>query len=162
LHPGPFFDENACVRISAKVDYAARAMVELTTVDGPISTEALARRQDLPVKFLQGIMMELRRAGLIQAQRGRDGGYHLARPASEISLADVIRAVEGPLAEIHGLPPEHLSYHGTAEPLAEVWIALRANVRAVLEHVTLAQLAEGRLPHRVATLAAADDARLRR
>jgi Rrf2 family protein len=150
------------VRISAKVDYATRAMVELATVEGSISADALARRQELPIKFLQGILMELRRAGLIQAQRGRDGGYHLARPAREISVADVIRAVEGPLADVHGHAPEDLGYQGSAEPLAEVWIALRANVRAVLEQVTLAQLASDRLPKRVTALAGKDDARLRR
>jgi Rrf2 family protein len=149
------------VRISAKADYAVRAALELATAE-QLSAEVVARRQDIPFSFLQKILHELRRAGLAIPQRGRDGGYRLARPAKEISVADVIRAVEGPLADVHGRAPEAVSYDGAAEALPEVWIALRANVRAVLEHVTLDDLVQQRLPRRIARLAGEDDARFRR
>ena len=146
------------MRISAKADYAVRAAVELAAAgDEPITAEAVAERQDIPVQFLQKIFHEMRRARLVASQRGRDGGHRLARPADEITVADVLRAVEGPLAEVRGTPPESVSYNGAAKPLQDVWIALRTNMRTVLEGVTLADLAAGRLPRRIATLAREPD-----
>jgi Rrf2 family protein len=150
------------VRISAKADYAVRAMLELATADEPLSADAVGRRQDIPVAFLQKIFADLRRAQLVTTHRGRDGGYRLGRAAAAITVADVLRATEGPLADVHGHAPEDLSYRDVAEPLQDVWIALRANVRDVLEGVTLADLQRGRLPRRIAGLAAREDARLRR
>lgn len=140
--------ENGNVRISAKVDYALRAAAELAVAEGsgPIKGEQLARAQEIPPKFLENILLELRHAGLVQSQRGAEGGYWLARPASEIRLADVIRAVEGPLANVRGVRPESLEYGGAAEPLRDVWIAVRASLRSVLESVTLADLAARELP----------------
>ena len=142
------------MRVSAKADYAVRAAVELAVSgEDPLTAEIVAQRQQIPVQFLQKIFHELRRAQLVSSQRGPDGGYRLARPAAEITVADVIRAVEGPLATVRGNPPEALHYAGAAAPLQEVWIALRTNLRAVLEGVTLADLAAAHLPRRVATLA---------
>ena len=137
---------NAAVRISAKEDYAIRATVELAIADGALKREQIAQAQDIPTAFLQNILIELRHAEIVEAQRGRDGGFRLARPAAEISLADVIRAVSGPLATVRGVRPTALTYDTSAEPLREVWVALRANIRTVLEHVTLADLASGKLP----------------
>jgi Rrf2 family protein len=151
------------VRISAKAEYAVRAAVELAHAgDVALSADAVAKAQDIPVFFLKKIFNDMRVANLVMTTRGRDGGHRLARPPSQISVADVLRAMEGPLADVRGEAPENLGYNEIAEPLQEVWIALRANVRAVLETVTLAHLAEGRLPKRVANLAGKDDARLRR
>jgi len=151
------------VRISAKGDYAVRAAIELALAgEEPLSAETIATRQDIPRSFMKKILNDMGRAGLVAAVRGRDGGNRLARPAGEISIADILRAIEGPLADVHGVAPERLLYPETAEPLREVWIALRANLRAVLETVTLEALAEDRLPKRVANLAQNDDARLRR
>jgi Rrf2 family protein len=142
------------VRVSAKADYAVRAAIELASAgDDAVTAEAVAERQQIPVQFLQKIFHELRRARLVNSQRGPEGGHRLARPAHEITVADVIRAVDGPLADVHGAQPENVHYTGTAEPLQEVWIALRTNVRAVLEGVTLADLAATHLPRRIATLA---------
>jgi Rrf2 family protein len=142
------------MRVSAKVDYAVRASVELAAAaDGPVKGERIAHAQDIPLKFLENILLELKHAGLVQSQRGADGGYWLARPPDEIALADVIRAVEGPIANVRGLRPEQVEYGGAAQPLREVWIAVRANLRAVLETVTLADLARGRLPAEVARIA---------
>jgi Rrf2 family protein len=136
------------VRISAKVDYALRAVVELAAAgsDQPVKGERIAQAQEIPLKFLENILSELRHAGIVRSQRGVDGGYWLARPAAEISVADVIRAVEGPLANVRGLRPEQLEYGGSAGPLREVWIALRASLRSVLEVVSLADVASGDLP----------------
>jgi Rrf2 family protein len=136
------------VRVSAKADYALRAAAELAALEGegPVKGEQLARAQSIPPKFLENILLELRHAGLVQSQRGVEGGYWLARPAAEITLAEVIRAVEGPLANVRGTRPEALEYHGTAEPLRDVWIAVRASLRSVLESVTLADVASGELP----------------
>lgn len=139
--------------ISAKVDYATRVLLTLAASDGkPIRGEALALQQGLPVRFVENTLVELRRAGLVISQRGADGGYRLGRPASEISVADVIRTLEGPLAEVHGLRPDQRSYEGPAEHLQDVWVALRAAMRSVLEHVTLDQIVSGKLPARVAKL----------
>lgn len=140
--------------MGARADYALRAAAELAARgDGPATAEQLAVAQGIPGKFLEGILTELRRAGLVTSRRGHDGGFRLARPASEISLADVIRAVDGPLAHIRGERPEQVSYPGAAAVLQEVWLALRASERQVLEEVTLAHLVERRLPDRVASLA---------
>ncbi len=138
------------MRVSAKADYAVRATVELAAAaEGPIKGERLADAQKIPLKFLENILLDLRQAGLVRSQRGPDGGYWLARPAAEISVADVIRAVEGPLASVRGEVPEDLGYTGSAEPLQQVWIALRSSMRAVLEITSLADVATGRLPRAV-------------
>ena len=138
------------MRVSAKVDYALRAAAELAAAgDGPVKGEQLARAQGIPLKFLENILLELRHHGLVQSQRGAEGGYWLARPPAEITLAEVIRAVEGPLANVRGERPETVSYDGPARSLQEVWVAVRANLRAVLETVTLADVAAGTLPGEV-------------
>ena len=129
------------MHVSAKVDYALRAMAELAAATRvPVTTERLANAQAIPAKFLESIMLELRHAGLVVSRRGAEGGYQLARPAAEISLADVIRAVEGPLATVRGIRPENISYVGAAAGLREVWIDLRSAMRSVLEQTTLAEL----------------------
>ena len=142
------------MRLSARVDYALRAAAELAAVGGgPVTAEQLARAQAIPGKFLENILTQLRRAGLVRSQRGPVGGYWLARPASEISLADIIRAVDGPLATVRGERPEHLEYDGAARSLQQVWIALRASERAILESVTLEHVATSQLPESVRSLA---------
>jgi Rrf2 family protein len=148
------------VRLSAKADYALRAVAELAAHagEGPIKGERIAVAQEIPPKFLEGIMRELRHAGVVRSQRGVDGGYWLARPPGAIALAEVIRAVEGPLASVRGERPEELVYRGSAESLGLVWIAVRANLRAILEAVTLADLAAGRLPPSVTALTQSRDA----
>jgi len=129
------------VRVSAKVDYALRAMVELAAAEAIlVKGERLAAAQSIPPKFLESILLELRHAGLVASQRGAEGGYRLARPAAEITIADVIRAVEGPIASVRGARPEDASYDGPAVALREVWIELRAAMRAVLEGTTIADL----------------------
>ncbi len=143
--------ETAFVRISAKADYAVRAVVELAAAqkaagDHPVKAEELAHRQAIPQNFLENILGELRRAGLVQTRRGADGGYQLARAASDISVADVLRAVEGPLAAVQGVRPSDLEYNGAAARLPDVWIALRTALRDVLEHVSVSEIARGRLP----------------
>jgi Rrf2 family protein len=147
------------VRLTAKADYAIRAAAELAAAgDGPVKGERLASAQDIPPKFLENILVDLNHAGLVRSQRGAEGGYWLARPAEEITLADVIRAVEGPLANVRGTRPEALDYHGPAEGLRAVWVALRASLRGVLESVTLADLAAGELPDAVSQLIENPDA----
>lgn len=148
------------MRVSAKVDYAVRAGAELAFVGGgrPVKGEALASAQGIPLKFLENILLDLKHAGLIQSQRGSEGGYWLARAPEEITLAEVIRAVEGPIANVRGERPEQVEYGGSAEALRDVWIAVRANLRAVLESVTLADVAAGRLPDAVSRLAADPEA----
>jgi len=147
------------VRISAKADYAVRAAVELAAAgDRTVKGETLAQAQEIPLRFLENILAELRHAGLVRSQRGSEGGYALARPAAEITVADVIRAVEGPLASVRGERPESVAYAGAAAPLSRVWIAVRANLRGVVEHVTLADVAAGQLPAVVSTLADDPDA----
>jgi Rrf2 family protein len=147
------------MRISAKADYAIRAMVELAAAgEGPLKGDRIAQAQSIPIKFLENIMVDLRNGGLVRSQRGAEGGYWLARAAAEITLADVIRAVEGPLASVRGTRSEELSYEGSAEPLREVWIAVRASLRNVLESVTLADVAARTLPASVALLTAEPDA----
>jgi len=148
------------MRLSAKADYALRAAAELASAadEGPVKGERIASAQEIPPKFLENILIALRHAGLVRSQRGAEGGYWLARPAQEITLADVIRAVEGPLASVRGERPETLAYRGAAKPLELVWIAVRANLRAVLEAVTLADLAAGELPSSVKALTEGADA----
>ena len=147
------------MRVSAKVDYAVRAAVELAAAgDGPVKGERIAEAQQIPLKFLENILLELKHAGLVQSQRGAEGGYWLARPPAEIALAEVIRAVEGPIANVRGERPEQVEYAGAAEQLREVWIAVRANLRAVLERVTVADVAAGRLPEDVARIASDPEA----
>lgn len=147
--------DNAPMRVSAKADYAIRAAAELAATDPavPLKAERISDAQDIPIKFLETILLELKHAGIVRSQRGPDGGYALARPADEIALADVIRAVDGPLANVRGDRPENTSYTGVAEPLTTVWIAVRAALREILEDTTLADLVSGELPERVRTLA---------
>jgi Rrf2 family protein len=148
------------MRISAKADYAVRAALELAAAPDkePVKGEQLSEAQDIPLQFLEHILLELKHARLVRAKRGARGGYWLARPAEEITLADVIRAVEGPLANIQDSAPEATHYPGPAEGLREVWVAVRANLRAVLEKVSLADLTTGKLPEEVRRLAADPDA----
>ncbi len=148
------------MRVSAKADYAIRAVAELAATDPevPLKAETISTSQDIPVKFLLNILFELRRAGILRSQRGADGGYQLARPASEVSLADVIRAVEGPLAQVGDSRPEELKYNGVAESLVDVWVAVRANLRAILDVVTIADVARHSLPRTVRNLARDPDA----
>jgi Rrf2 family protein len=148
------------MRISAKADYAIRAAVELAAAgeDGPVKGDRIASAQQIPPNFLENILADLRNGGLIQSRRGADGGYWLARPADEISLAEVIRAVEGPLANVRGVRPEAVEFGGSAEPLRDVWVAVRASLRSVLEQTTLADVARGELPENVRALAADPDA----
>jgi len=143
------------MRISAKAEYAVRAAVELAAASGekPVKAERLATAQEIPLNFLENILGELRHAGVVRSQRGAEGGFRLARPASEVTIADVIRAVDGPLASIRGGPPEDVSYSGAAEALPDVWIAVRASLRGVLERVTLADVAASQLPAHVVKLA---------
>ncbi|HEX2468674.1 MAG TPA: Rrf2 family transcriptional regulator, partial [Solirubrobacterales bacterium] len=147
--------QNEHVRVSAKADYAVRAAVALAAAPGeePVKGEAIADAQQIPLRFLENILGELRHAGLVQSRRGAEGGYRLARPPEEISIADIIRAVEGPLATVHGDRAEKLQYSGDAASLKEVWLALRVSIREVLESVTLASVVEGDLPPPVRDLA---------
>ena len=141
------------MRVSAKADYALRASLELAAAgDAHVKAEALARAQSIPLRFLEQILLDLKHAGLVASRRGAEGGYWLAKSPADISLADVIRAVEGPLANVRGVRPEELDYEGSATALRDVFIALRANIRAVLEDVTLANAAAGELPDRVRDL----------
>jgi Rrf2 family protein len=135
------------MQVSARVDYGTRALAELAS-RGPelVTSEELAELQGLPVKFLEGILTQLRRSGLVISKRGVDGGYRLGRPADQIAIADVFRALEGPIAAVRGEAPEDMSYPGAAEHLREVWVATRAALRLVLEHVTLADVVSGELP----------------
>ena len=152
------------MRISAKADYAVRAALELAAAPEGVQVKAekIAAAQSIPRKFLDTILQNLRQAGLVESRRGPEGGHHLARPAAQITIADVIRAVDGPLAGVSGRPPEAVSYEGPAAALRETWIAARASLRAVLENVTLADVAGGTLPATVADLTADADAWARR
>ena len=145
------------MRISAKADYAVRAALELASGEGPHKAESVADAQGIPLSFLENILIELRHAGVVRSQRGREGGYFLAVPADQLTVAEVIRAVEGPLATVRGGPPEEAEYAGAAERLQDVWIALRTNLRAVLEGVTIAQVIEGDLPAEIEELARVPD-----
>lgn len=141
------------MRLSARADYALRAAIELAAAEGShLTADQLARAQHIPGKFLEAILTQLRRAGLVRSQRGPEGGFWLARPAEGISLADIIRAIDGPLVGVRGERPERVGYTGAAAPLQAVWIALRANERAILEEVTLAHIVAGKLPDRIQLL----------
>ncbi|GHH17802.1 MULTISPECIES: RrF2 family transcriptional regulator [Streptomyces] len=144
------------MRISARADYAVRAVLELAVRqgNGPVKAEEIAAVQDIPHKFLEGILGDLRRAGIVDSRRGGGGGYRLARAAPSVTVADVIRAVDGPIVSVRGERPTGLAYTGTARPLLPLWIALRANVRRILEGVTVADLAADALPEPVRALAA--------
>ncbi|MET7943249.1 Rrf2 family transcriptional regulator [Streptomyces sp. NPDC005302] len=148
------------MRISARADYAIRAALQLAASPdgGPLKAEAIADAQDIPHKFLEGILNDMRRGGLVLSQRGGNGGYRLARAAESISIADVIRTVDGPLVSVRGVRPPELSYTGPAESLLPLWIALRSNVREILEGVSLADVASAQLPPRVSALTTTPDA----
>ena len=149
------------MRVSAKTDYALRAAVELAAAQdsgAPVKGERLATSQSIPLRFLENILLQLRHAGLVDSRRGAEGGYRLARPAAEISLADVIRAIDGPLAGVSGARPETLEFTGPSAALRDVWIAVRAALRGVLETTSLADVASGELPESVRALVAEPDA----
>jgi len=147
------------MRVSAKADYAVRAVAELAaSPDGPVKGERLADSQDIPLQFLEHILLDLKHSGIVRARRGAKGGYWLAKPAEEVSIADVIRAVEGPIAHVQSAPPESITYQGSAKELQNVWIAVRASLREVLESTSLADLVSGELPAHVQELADDKDA----
>jgi Rrf2 family protein len=153
------------VKVSAKSDYAVRALLELAQAGdagGPVKGERLAQGQEIPLKFLENILIDLRHAGIVRSQRGAEGGYWLARSPDEISVGEVIRAVDGPLASVRGEAPEDLDYDGAAEHLQDVWIAVRASLRAVVDELTLADVVAGRMPPRMKRLLDAPDAWSRR
>ncbi|MDX3572019.1 Rrf2 family transcriptional regulator [Streptomyces sp. ID05-47C] len=145
------------MRISARADYAVRAVLELAVRQGggdPVKAETISAAQGIPHKFLEGILGDLRRGGIVESRRGGGGGYRLARDPARITVADVIRAVDGPIVSVRGERPTALTYTGTAQPLLPLWIALRANVRKILEGVTVADIAADALPAPVRDLAA--------
>jgi Rrf2 family protein len=148
------------MHVTAKADYAVRAIVELadSSQDSPRKVDEVAQAQNIPVSFLENILTQLRSSGLVRSQRGPEGGYWLAHPADEVNLAQIIRAVEGPLVGVRGQRPEEIEYIGSAESLKQVWVALRANLRKVLEHVTVAQVAAGDLPEDVLALTREEEA----
>lgn len=147
------------MRVSAKADYAVRAGAELAAAgEGPVKGERLAEAQDIPLQFLEHILLELKHAGIVRARRGAKGGYWLARPAEQVTIADVVRAVEGPIADVQSTPPEAIEYRGNSEHLREVWVAVRASLRSVLEEVSLADLVSGNLPPVVEELTSQPDA----
>jgi Rrf2 family protein len=148
------------MRVSAKSDYALRALIELASRDdgGPVSAEELGRLQEIPHGFLQAILADLRRAGIVMSQRGQSGGWRMARPAEDVSVADVIRAVDGPLVSVYGLRPEAVAYNESAQVLQHVWIAARSSLRDVFEKVSIQALADGKLPRAVAARTASEDA----
>jgi Rrf2 family protein len=155
---GPARPTLRVVQISAKVDYGMRALLVLVAASQPMTVEAIAADQAVPSKFLGVILNELRRAGILVSHRGREAGYNLARPAAHITTADVFRALDGPLAQVHGVGPELASYQGPAEHLQDVWIAVRASLRALLENLTLEDIHMGKLPANIARLVADPDA----
>ena len=149
------------MRVSAKTDYAIRAALELAAAasdDKPMKGERISTAQAIPLRFLENILMQLRHAGLVESRRGAEGGYRLARPAADVTLADVIRAIDGPLAGVGGARPETLGFQGVAEPMRDVWIAVRASLRNVLERVTLAEVIAGDLPPHIREMLADEDA----
>jgi Rrf2 family protein len=152
------------VRISAKADYAVRVAAELAAAPSkaPVKGEQLANAQEIPLKFLENILGSLRTAGIVASKRGAEGGYLLAQDAGRVTVADVIRAVDGPLGAVRGEPPEDLTYPGPAARVVDVWIAARASLRSVLEHVTLADLAHGKLSSKIEKMVADPEARHRR
>ena len=155
------------MHVSAKADYGMRALLELANAyaDSPtrlVKGEAIATSQDIPLKFLEGILRQLRQSGIVASQRGAEGGYRLDRNPRDVSIADVVRALDGPLAAVRGQRPEDLDYAGASQHLREVWIAVRASMRHVLEHISLADVAAGDLPPTVTELLAEPGAWQRR
>ncbi len=148
------------MRVSAKSDYALRALIEIASRDDgvPVSAEELGRLQDIPHGFLQAILADLRRAGIVISVRGQSGGWRMARPGNDVSVADIIRAVDGPLVSVYGLRPEAVTYNESATVLQLVWIAARANLRHVFEQVTVGMLSTGDLPPDVVRLTKSEDA----
>src|SRR5437868_9360379 len=148
------------MHVTAKADYAVRAVIELagSGQQAPRKVDDVAKAQAIPVSFLENILTQLRSSGIVRSQRGPEGGYWLAPPADQLNLANVIRAVEGPLVGVRGQRPEEIEYAGSAEALQQVWIALRANLRAVLENVTVAEVAGGKLPSDVVALTRGEEA----
>ncbi len=148
------------MRVSAKSDYALRALIEIAARDdgGPVSAEELGRLQDIPHGFLQAILADLRRAGIVVSQRGQSGGWRLAGPAQDVHIADVIRAVDGPLVSVYGLRPEGVNYNGSAQILQHVWIAARSSLRDVFENVSIQDLAVGTLRDDIAARTTDEDA----
>jgi Rrf2 family protein len=147
------------MRVTARGDYAVRAAVELAAAAGETRKVAdIATAQNIPPRFLENILLALRRAGLVQSRRGADGGFRLTRPPEDVTVADVLRAVEGPLANVQGVAPDKVQYEGSASSLRDVWVAVRASLRVVLERVTLAEVASGALPADVAALIADPEA----
>jgi Rrf2 family protein len=151
------------VQISAKTDYAVRSLLSLAAREPElVKIDTVVTEQGLPRKFVEAILGELRRAGIVRSQRGADGGYALARPPAEVTLGAIIRAVDGPLAEVRGLRPNETTYTGVAEHLPDVWVAVRASLRRVLDETNLAQLLSGKLPAHVRKMVEAPDAWLPR
>lgn len=151
------------MRVTARVDYAVRAARELAVAHpDTLTADTIASGQELPLAFTKQILARMRRAGIVQAQRGGEGGYRLGVPPEDVSVADIVRAVEGPLADVRGEPPEELRYPGDGEVLRTLWIATRASLRSVLEHVTLADLVKGDLPAQIDALITQPDAWHRR
>ena len=151
------------MRVSAKTDYAVRALLELAVAGhGPVKGERLAESQAIPLKFLENILTDLRHAGIIRAQRGAEGGYWLARDPGDVTVGEVIRAVDGPLASVRGEAPEDVAYEGAAQNLRTVWVALRASMRSVVDEITLEDVVNDRLPSRVRRLTESPDAWSRR
>jgi Rrf2 family protein len=147
------------MRVTARGDYAVRAAVELAAAGGTArKVSELAAAQDIPPRFLENILLTLRRAGIVQSRRGTDGGFRLSRPPEEITVANVLRAIEGPIANVQGVPPDQVVYTGSAAALRDVWVAVRASLRTVLEQVTLADIASGSLPEAVTELIADPEA----
>ena len=148
------------MRLSAKTDYALRACTEIAARNGgkPASADEISARQDIPAHFLKDLLPELGRAGILESRRGRAGGWSLSRPADQVSVADVIRAIDGPLASIDGVQPQDLHYRGSARPYREVWVAVRSSLRSLLESVTIADVAAGELPELITTAADQPDA----
>lgn len=148
------------MRVSARADYALRAAAELATVapDQRLKRDALATRQDIPLEFLESVLLDLKHAGIVQSQRGASGGFRLARPPDEISLADVIRAVDGPMSDVRGDRPERIEYRGAAHHLQHIWIALRASLREILEGTSLQDLVDGKLSPEIRRLVDMPDA----
>ena len=151
------------MQITARADYAIRALAELTARGGASATRAeLAEAQSIPSKFLEAILADLKKAGLVVALRGSGGGYLLAQDAEAITIADIVRAVDGPLAAVRGLAPEALQYSGSTAALRDLWVAVRASLRDVLESETLADVVSGELPSEVTSLQQGDDVYKRR
>jgi Rrf2 family protein len=144
------------VRISAKVDYAVRAAVHLAAREGqgPVKGDEIASAQDIPINFLENILALLRAAGLVLSRRGAEGGYWLAKPSEQITVADIVRVIDGPLAAVRGIRPSEIEFPPPAEPLRDVWVAVRASLRAVLEQVSLADIVTGELPEVVRRMTA--------